>query len=199
VEAQELKETTEEIAGGGHADRFIKAVAIAVVICAVFMALCKVKDDNIVQAMQADQVTKLDQWNLYQAKSLKQHTYLVQVDQGEIQVASGPGPAGRSVVEAKLAKWRDMVKKYDGDKAESKKAAEDAEKDYDRLNYRDDQFDLSDTLLGLAVALFALASLVKSKPVFGLAAAIAAGGIVMGLAGFFLWHIHPDSIAKFLS
>ncbi len=197
MEAQELRETTEEI--GGHGDDFNKAIALAVVICAIFMALCKVKDDNIVQAMQADQVTKLDQWNLYQAKSLKQHTYIVQVDQGEIQLAGNPTLAARTVLEAKLAKWRDSVKKYDGDKAESKKAAEDAEKDYDKMNYRDDQFDLSDTMLGLAVALFALSSLVKSRAVFGLAAAIAGGGIVMGLAGFFMWHIHPDAIAKFLS
>src|SRR5438045_9596468 len=119
MEPQELKEQTEEIVSGeGGTSPLNKAVAIAVVLCAVFMAFCKVKDDNIVQAMQAAQVTKLDQWNLYQAKGIKQHTFEVQVDQGEIQDATATSPAAKAVIASKIAKWKGMIKKYDGDKAE---------------------------------------------------------------------------------
>ena len=199
MEAQELKDKTDELSGGeGETSKLNKAIAVAVVMCAVFMAVCKVKDDNIVQAMQAAQVTKLDQWNLYQAKGIKQHTFEVQVDQGEIQLATAP-PAAKTVIASKIDKWKGMIGKYDKDKAESRKAAEDAEKQYDKLNNRDDQFDLSDTLLGLAVALFALASLVRSKGVFGLACGIAICGMIMGSAGFANWPIHPDWIIKYLS
>ena len=51
MDPAEIKEQAEQFAEGGAVSTFNKAVAVAVVICAVFMALCKVKDDNIVQAM----------------------------------------------------------------------------------------------------------------------------------------------------
>src|ERR1051326_9182934 len=108
MEPTELKEQTEQIAEGPGESWLNKAIAVAVVICAVFMALCKVKDDNIVQAMQASQVDKLDQWNLYQAKSLKQHMFEVQLENGQIQLASQTSiaPAGKALLEEKIKKWR---------------------------------------------------------------------------------------------
>lgn len=196
MEPTELKEQTDEIAEGGGTSAFNKAVAVGVVICAVFMALCKVKDDNIVQAMQAAQVEKLDNWGYYQANSMKQHMFELQMDQAELQATANP--AIRTALDEKEKRWRTQIEKYEKQKAETKKKAEDSGKLYDHLNFRDDQFDLSDTLLGLAVALFALASLTRSKSVFGFASLIAIGGIVMGLAGFFEWGIHPGVI-RFLS
>jgi hypothetical protein len=202
MEPTELKEQTEQIAEGPGENWLNRAIAVAVVICAVFMALCKVKDDNIVQAMQASQVDKLDNWSYYQANSIKGHMYEIQIDEWELKLKSSDptlGPAVRAEAEKKIAKWKSDIAKYDKGKDDTKKKAEDAAKDYDKFNYRDDQFDLSDTMMGLAVALFALASLVRSRAVFGIAVAIAGFGILMGLSGFYQWHIHPDAVTKFLS
>ena len=38
-------------------------VAITVALLATFLGVCKVKDDNIVQAMEQAQADKLDHWN----------------------------------------------------------------------------------------------------------------------------------------
>src|SRR5258705_1332624 len=46
-------------------------VAISVAVLATFMGICKVKDDNIVQAMQQAQADKLDHWAYYQARTLR--------------------------------------------------------------------------------------------------------------------------------
>ena len=46
---------------------FITAKAITVVVLSVFMAVTKLKDENVVQAMQHTQVTAVDSWNEYQA------------------------------------------------------------------------------------------------------------------------------------
>ena len=43
-------------------------VAVAVALLATFMGVCKVKDDNIVQAMQQAQADRLDHWSYYQAR-----------------------------------------------------------------------------------------------------------------------------------
>src|SRR3954471_23140278 len=47
-------------------------VALFVAITATFMALCNVKDGNIVQAMSQAQAHSIDAWSYYQAKSTKQ-------------------------------------------------------------------------------------------------------------------------------
>lgn len=57
-----------------HAERnkINSLVAIMVAITATFMALCNVKDDNIVQAMSQAQATALNAWNYFEAKSIRQ-------------------------------------------------------------------------------------------------------------------------------
>src|SRR2546427_2415424 len=47
-------------------------VAITVALLATFMGICKVKDDNIVQAMQQAQSAKIDDWSFYQARNIRQ-------------------------------------------------------------------------------------------------------------------------------
>src|SRR6476646_10651308 len=47
-------------------------VGLFVAITATFMALCNVKDGNIVQAMSQAQAHSIDAWSYFQAKSTKQ-------------------------------------------------------------------------------------------------------------------------------
>jgi len=69
---------------------------------------------------------------------------------------------------------------------------------YDALNYRDDQFDLSDALTALAISLLALTSLTQKRWLFGMAAMVMGFGVVLGLSGFLGLDIHPDFLAKLL-
>src|SRR4051812_39279849 len=62
-----------ELKAEGRARALNNAVAITVVALSVFMAVSKIKDDNIVQAMQAAKADALDTWNEYQAERLKLH------------------------------------------------------------------------------------------------------------------------------
>ncbi|WP_426340467.1 DUF4337 family protein [Pseudoduganella sp. S-14] len=47
-------------------------VAVVVAILATFMGICKVKDDNINQAMQQAQANKVDHWSFYQARNIRE-------------------------------------------------------------------------------------------------------------------------------
>jgi hypothetical protein len=78
-------------------------------------------------------------------------------------------------------------------------AAETDQKSYDSLNYRDDQFDLSDTLIALAISLLALTSLTHKRWLYWIAMVPTALGVLMGMAGLFGWPIHPDAVARLLS
>jgi hypothetical protein len=79
------------------------------------------------------------------------------------------------------------------------KQAEDDKKTYNDLNYRDDQFDLSDVMMALAISLLAVTSLVQKYWLYTMAMLPAGLGVLMGLAGLLGWHVHPDAIIGMLS
>ena len=61
-----------EIPAGSNKRRN-NTVALTVVVLATVLGLCKIKDDNIVQAMQQAKADAVDNWNQYQATRLKLH------------------------------------------------------------------------------------------------------------------------------
>ena len=198
MDQADLPERTQELAEAGDTNRLNKIVAATVAIIAVFMMMCNVKDGNICQAMQQAQAKQLDQWNYYQAKSLKQHTYQVQVDELTLQAAIATPPLSadaRAKVDAQIATWKQAIAKYGKEQADIKLAAEGAGKEYDDLNFRDDQFDFSEALLGLAITLLAVCSLTRNRVLYGFAVLMAIGGFIMGLAAFCQWQIHPGIIS----
>ena len=175
-------------------------IAVLVALLATFMALCNIKDGNIVQAMSQDQAKAVDQWSYYQAKGTKQNLAESVLDQLQLRKAEpGLTPQSSALLDKEIAVYTANVKKYEQQKEEIKKVAEDAEKDYDRLNVHDDQFDMSEAAISISIALLGVSALTRKKWLVGVAILFAGFGVVLGLAGFFGWGIHPDAIAKFLT
>src|SRR5438876_10734373 len=81
-------ETT--VSGDRERARLNTRVAITVALLATFLGVCKVKDDNIVQAMQQAQADKLDHWNFYQARNIRQEVAAAAADQLKLAAASAP-------------------------------------------------------------------------------------------------------------
>src|SRR6266508_2240113 len=71
--------------------RLNSRVAITVALLATFLGVCKVKDDNIVQAMQQAQAAKLDHWNFYQAQNIREEVAKATLTQ--LTVAEPGAPA----------------------------------------------------------------------------------------------------------
>ena len=65
-------------------------VAITVALLATFMGICKVRDDNLVQAMQQAQADKIDHWSFYQARNIRQEVAQAAEDQLELVTADQP-------------------------------------------------------------------------------------------------------------
>jgi hypothetical protein len=172
-------------------DRLNTAVAVTVALVATFMGLCKVKDDNVVQAMQQSQADRIDNWGWYQA-----HKTRLEVAQGVVaEFKAMPESPQR---DAELKEWESTVAKQKAEQDETKAKAEASEKAYDDMNYRDDQFDLADGAIAVSISLLAVTALTKKWWLYFLALLPTLFGVIMGLAGFFQWHLHPDALAKFL-
>jgi len=54
-------------------NRLNNNVATTVVMRSVFMTLCKIKDDNVVQTMQQSRADAVDTWSAFQARKIKAH------------------------------------------------------------------------------------------------------------------------------
>ena len=173
-------------------------VAITVALLATFLGVCKVKDDNIVQAMQQAQADKLDHWNFYQARNIRQEVATATVAQLKLAVA-GALPAQQEAYRTAIASYEALALDQATKKEELRKQAEQDQQTYDALNYRDDQFDLSDALIALAISLLALTALTHKRWLYWLALLATAGGVVMGFAGLLGWHLHPDALSRMLS
>jgi hypothetical protein len=72
------------------------------------------------------------------------------------------------------------------------------QKQYDELNLHDDQFDMADALLSVAIALFGVTALTRKRWLLGIALVFAIFGATFGLAGFLGWNMHPDWLARML-
>ncbi len=173
-------------------------VAVTVALLATFLGVCKVKDDNIVQAMQQAQADKLDHWNFYQARNIRQEVAAAAAAQLELAAADAP-PARQEGYRAAIASYEALVVDQAKKKEELRQQAEQDQRTYDTLNYRDDQFDLSDALIALAITLLALTALTHKRWLYWVALTATAGGVVMGLAGLLGWHLHPDALSRLLS
>src|SRR3954447_4293710 len=134
-------------------------VAVTVVILTVFAAISKVKDDNIVQAMQKAKSESVDAWTEYQSSRIKLH-----VDENGLAALRLLETTGvdKALAGKQAAEYESDIKKYQARSAETMAKAKALEAEYDRLNFRDDQFDLSDAFLSIAVALAAVASLTEA-------------------------------------
>ncbi|NKI95696.1 DUF4337 domain-containing protein [Rhizobacter sp. SG703] len=178
--------------------RLNAAVAISVAILATFMGICKVKDDNIVQAMQQAQADKLDHWSYYQARNVRQEVAEATLTQLRLARAGRSG-AEAAAYDTEIARYAALAADQAKKKLEVKAQAEQDQKAYDALNFRDDQFDLSDALLAIAIALLAVTALTQLWWLYWLAWVPMGFGVLMGVAGLGGLGIHPDALVKLLS
>lgn len=195
----DIDETISEAVELGSESRLNSIIALLVAIAATFMAVCNVKDGNIVQAMQQAQANALDQWSYYQAKGMKMNLAESMLDQLTLQRAILTDQKFAPLIDQKIASYQSQVKKYDKEKTDIKKQAEGFQKEYDALNVHDDQFDMSEACLSVAIALFGVTALTKKKWLLGVASVFMFFGVLFGLAGFLGWSIHPDFLARILS
>jgi len=173
-------------------------VAVVVAILATFMGICKVKDDNINQAMQQAQANKVDHWSFYQARNIREEVANATIVQLKLAKAGRPAGEQASYDEA-IAGYARLAAEQKRKKDELKAQAEQDDKTYDELNFKDDQFDLSDAMLAIAIALLAITALTRQRWLFALSMLPTAFGVFMGLSGLCGWHFHPTALVALLS
>jgi Domain of unknown function (DUF4337) len=185
--ADEAKERSEA--------RLNATVAITVAVMATFMGICAVKADNVAQSMQRSQADKLDHWAFYQARNIRED--LAESTAVQIELAKGGAPAAQAAAyDEAIQRFRTLAADQNKKKAALRTRAEQDQVDYDRLAARDDQFDLSEAALAIALALMAVTALTGLWPMYWAALVPTFFGVLMGVAGLGELPFHPQALIK---
>ncbi len=187
-------ETVEELRGSGKdasSDRLNACVAIAVAILATCLGVFNVKDDNIVQGMLQAQAEEVDMWSFYQARNIREEVMLATVETLKVQRTYAPSDEARATTDKAIAKYEELAKGQASRKEEVRVKAIAAKATYNALNYRDDQFDLSEASIAIAIALLAITALTHLWWLYWLALVPSVFGLVIGCAGLFGLPFHP--------
>ena len=188
----------QESAQDKRKSRLNAYVAVTIALLATFMGMCKVKDDNIVQAMQAAQAKSVDDWSYYQSRNIRQLVGQSAADTLRLQSLSAP-PNARAAYAKTIQSYQTLADDQGQKKQQTQKDALADGRQYNALNFHDDQFDLSDALMSIAISLLALTALTQKKWLYALALIPTFFGVLMGLAGLLGWRLHPDALTRLLS
>ncbi len=195
-----VSEKVNEQIESSDQSRLNNVIALIVAISASLMTIYNIKDNNIVQTMSQTQAHVIDSWSYFQAKSIKQSLVENHVIGLELQLTMNQNlkPEALQAIETKIQEGKNRITRYEVEKGEIASQAEAYQKEYDRLNIHDDQFDFAEALISLGLSLFGITILTKKKSLFYFATALSGCGVFFGLAGFLGWSIHPEWLAKIL-
>lgn len=184
----DVKQVIDDVVGQTEqvADRLISLIAVLVAVLATVMALFNIKGGNVGQAMAQAQAGSLNAWAYFQAKSTKQGLAESMLDQllVEREGNSGLNAEARTLLETKIEFYREKLDRYEREKLEIKAQAEAYEQEYDRLNVHDDQLDIAEASINMALALLGVAALTRRRWLVWFALVFVGVGLASGIAGF---------------
>ncbi|HZL28736.1 MAG TPA: DUF4337 domain-containing protein [Acidobacteriaceae bacterium] len=169
MEPTEIDEFRKQVEEGGESG--LTYVSLAISILAVLVAMVTVLGHRTHTEAVLQQSRASDQWNLYQAKKIRQNEYLIASDMLTLQA-----DASSAAVQQKLNDYKAHSKKWDADLTEEQDKALEFEADVTKAEQQAGRYDLGEALLEIAVVLSSITLLTRQRAFF-------IGGIVLGVAG----------------
>jgi len=175
-------------------DPFSKQVAITIALLAVVLAVIENKGDNA----KTDAIIKTSEaanrWGYYQSKSIKQNLY-----ETELEILSHLRPPAldsgvvdpeaavrRKAVQASIDKAAATAKRYDSEKGDIKKEAEQFEAAAEANGKINDRCDHAALSLQIAVVICSVAILSRWKLFWYIGMGLGVAGALIGMSTFWL-------------
>src|SRR5271168_5159981 len=182
-----------EIEAKAENKRLNSFVAITVVIVSVFLAISKLKDDNLIRSMAYVKADSVDIWNEYQSERVKLHN-----DENAVALLSVVKSENPQVLAAEKTRLEKQIAKYTEQSQTLSTKAKASDVRYEAMNYRHDQFDVEEGVLSITLALTAVAALTEITWLLWVGWGFATFGIFNGLADTFECPAHPEILTRFL-
>ncbi|HEX4005270.1 MAG TPA: DUF4337 domain-containing protein [Acidobacteriaceae bacterium] len=174
-EAQELEEQHERAAGNPS----LRPVSFTISVLAVLVAIVTVLGHRTHTEAVLFQAKASDQWNLYQAKKIRQNDTGLTADLLSALTVRDQKAADKIVdgYKSHLAKW-------DQDLADSEKTARTFEERVENAERRADRFDLGEALLEIGLVITSITLLTRQRNYWFLGMAFGVGGLIAAGLGF---------------
>jgi hypothetical protein len=175
-------------------DPFSKQVAITIALLAVIIAVIENKGDNA----KTDAIIKTSEaanrWGYYQSKSIKQNLY-----ETELEILSHLKPSGpevgvvdpeavsrRKALQASIEKATATAKRYDSEKGDIKKEAEQFEAAAEANGKINDRCDHAALALQIAVVICSVAILSRWRLFWYIGLGLGLAGTLIGISAFLI-------------
>ena len=169
---------------------WLNYLALTTVILAVCATLATFKGGGFSTRSVLNQSLASDQWNYYQAKSIKGYINEMQKDKLVLDLmalGSKPTQAVRDAYGKKIDGYAGKVAKYEDEKTQIQKEAKKLESIRDDAQKHSQAFGIAVIFLQIAILLSSIAALIKKKLVWLLGCAVGIAGIVYFVNGFLLF------------
>ncbi len=169
---------------------WLSYLALTTVIFAVCATLSTLKGGAYGSRAILSQAQASDLWAYYQAKSIKGYVYELQKEKFDMDfktMKSGVPHALAADYKNKIDGYAEKIKKYDAEKDEIKKKAEELEERRDDAQKHSGPFGLAAMFLQIAILLSSIAALMKQKYFWFLGMGLGCVGLLYFFNGFFLF------------
>ena len=192
-----IAELHEDKAEHEAADRFRNRAALLIAFLAAVLAIGGLGGGNATDDLLVNNIRASDAWAFYQAKNIRQTVYKIAAE--EVEAGLGGMAADRQqAAQKRLQEYRATIARYDdepdasapGDplKGEGKKQlmarAQSFEAARDKAAEQDNNFDLAEVALQLALVLGSVAILAVNRMILILSAALGVIGSLLTANGF---------------
>ena len=193
-----IAEIHEERAENEAAETFRNRAALLIAVLAAVLAVGGLGGGNATDDMVANNIKASDTWAFYQAKNVRQTMYEIEAGKLKAALAAGTVPAAeRPAAEARLKEYEATVARHDSEpdpkdptngegKKELSAQAQAHEADFAEASARDNNFDLAEVALQLALVLGSVAILAVNRWILTLSLALGLAGSLLTLNGFLL-------------
>jgi len=173
-------------------DPFSKQVAITIALLAVVLAVIENKGDNA----KTDAIIKTSEaanrWGYYQSKSIKQNLYETELEilshlkpsTPEVGVVDPEAVSRRKALQASMEKAIATAKRYDSEKGDIKKEAEQFEAAAEANGKINDRCDHAALSLQIAVVICSVAILSRWKLFWYIGLGLGLAGLLIGITAF---------------
>lgn len=171
MEPTEMTKLSEEMHEARESG--MRNVSLAISVVAVLVAMVTVLGHRTHTEAVLMQTRAADQWNLYQAKKIRDGQVSTAMDLLSLQPS-----ANDAGVQKKLAEYKAHRAKWSGEISEDQEKAQDLEHEVDRAERRADRYDLGEALLEIAVVLCSITLLTRQQIYFVFGLLLAMMGLV---------------------
>jgi len=177
--AEDLQELHERAEHG--AEHRMAWVTISMAVLAVFVAAISLMGHRMHTEEILSETLATDTWAQYQAKSIRERSYEVFLDQ--LSVFSVQNAEKAASLKEKYSK---EIERYHEEMKEITEKAKDYEKEVVAVQKRGDRFDLAEVLLEAALVISSITLLTKKKAFWALGMVLAVVGLLLAGTGFLM-------------